>query len=95
MQRNLLLTVRSGAKHSCRVYIERSTYVLCNLRSSLDVINEPSAIEKYVTGRMGDLTVAVKHRILSAWTSFANLATETAFRKRTSVQRPQWWKTYP
>ena len=85
MQRNLLLTVRSGAKHSCRVYIERSTYVFYNLRSSLDVINDLPAIEKYVTGRMGNLTVAVKHRILSARTSFANLATETAFRKRTSV----------
>lgn len=75
MQYGLLLAISSGAKYTRWVYVEGAANILCNLRGSLHMVNELLSAAETVNIRMMIHTVAVKHRTLSAWTSFANLAT--------------------
>lgn len=75
-QCNLLRAICRSAEYTRRVYVEGGTYILCNLRSSLHIVSDLPAAED-ATKLRETPTVAVKHRTLSAWTSFANLATWT------------------
>ncbi len=47
-ENNLLLTIRSGAKYSPRVYVEGSTDVLCNLRGSLRVVSDLTPVDDMI-----------------------------------------------